>query len=190
MESTIKFEIKDFLRSGNAQSKEYNIEQMKKWGAPGYKVLTDISTAQDPVEHATLRSRAMYALAVLPGEEKEKSIIFSKLIKEDPSPSFRFQAYNALVLFNKEEAAKIALELTIKPEENPALALAAARIMASNDGEKARDAITTLRSKILAMAEGNEFSPSVQSLDRLLNELGGNKKATRSQDANELKPIK
>lgn len=176
MESTLKYTILDYLRSGNARSIEYNLELTKSWGSEGVDLLKQISEGSLEVENPKIRLRSFYVLGKLM-DPKNFKMLMSDLISKDPDQRLRFEAFNALATSSVLEAASLASELIEKVDENPALALAAARVLAHTKGKEAIPAIEKIKESIFQMAGENKNSPSYLSLQLLLEEVQGKRKA-------------
>ncbi len=172
MESTLKYEILDYLRSGNARSKEYNQRIIKSWGNEGAEILKQIMDGKMEVENPRIRLRSFFVLNQMIDPKEFKQMV-SELIIKGQDQRLRFQAFSALATASAKEAATLAPELLEEVEVNPAIALGAARVLAQVQGKEALPAIKKLSERILKMAEGNVNSPSYISLNLLMDDLQG-----------------
>lgn len=175
MESTLKYEILEYLRSGNARSKEYNQRIIKSWGKEGAEILKQIMDGKMEVENPRIRMRSFFVLGQLVDPKEFKQMV-SELIVKGQDQRLRFQAFSALATASAKEAASLAPELLEEVEINPAIALGAARVLAQVRGKESLPAIKKLSERILKMAEGNVNSPSYISLNLLMDDLQGKRK--------------
>ena len=175
MESILKYEILDYLRSGNARSKEYNQRIIKSWGNEGKEILKQIMDGKMEVENPRIRLRSFFVLGQMVDPKEFKQMV-SELIIKGKDQRLRFQAFSALATASAKEAATLAPELLEEVEVNPAIALGAAKVLAQVHGRESLPAIKKLSERILKMAEGNVNSPSYISLQQLMNDLQGRRK--------------
>lgn len=177
---TLKYQILEYLRSGNARSMEYNKGIVKQWERPGETILKDIVLAKEPVENPLIRTAALHALSYALSKDDIGQVL-GTLLNEEPDEHMRLKVFGALANGNLEVAAQRAEGFIEQPEKNIALAMASARVLAQTKGKEAIPAIEKLQQAILEMADGNMQSPSYKSMLMLVAELKNNKKKTEDR---------
>lgn len=163
--------VKRLLSGGHALREEERrriISQLASEEREAIRQIARGTIEEDPA----IRSAAIAALRMDDAEPEASLEALRSLISEG-EPAVQVKALHAIPRERAELVLEDALRLVRSEEARADVALAAARVAAAAGGEDVVDDIRSLRERLLPLVGGNERSPSITSLDRLIARATG-----------------
>jgi len=166
-------EVLALLKGGYQLDETKRSAIINELDAEGRAALRRIATGELAVEHTKLRGKAVIALGFDESDKGESLKTLHQLLAE-PEAALQIRALRALGrLAPADRTVKTATRaLLTNPATRPDVALAAARVAVVGGGKRIVADLAGLRERLLQLV-GDERSPSIQSLDRLIAQARG-----------------
>lgn len=172
------------LRGGHAMDAEGRSKIITDLNDEERLVLREIARGEREVEHPKLRQKAVIALGFDQSDVSGSQQILLEILA-DKDPSLQINTLRTLSRISSPEIIQRARNLVVDTETRPDVALAAARL-AVQGGVEVVVELQGLRARFLPLVN-SEHSPSIVSLDKLIQTAEGNIPPSPSSD--ELGPI-